>query len=56
VLCPPQASEAWVSALTGLLADAPRRQALAHSALQHVQAYSWVERARKALEGFEHNA
>jgi glycosyltransferase involved in cell wall biosynthesis len=53
VLCPPEAAEAWVSALERLLADADCRQALAHAALQDVQAYTWLERARTALEGFE---
>jgi glycosyltransferase involved in cell wall biosynthesis len=53
VLCPPEEAEAWVSALGGLLADDHRRQALARTALQHAQAYTWIERARKALEGFE---
>jgi glycosyltransferase involved in cell wall biosynthesis len=53
VLCPPEEAGAWESALGGLLADAGRRQELARAALQDVQAYTWLERARKALEGFE---
>jgi len=55
MLCPPEDPEAWVGALGGLLADEDRRQALAHTALQDAQAYTWLERARKALEGFTHN-
>jgi glycosyltransferase involved in cell wall biosynthesis len=53
VLCPPEQTNAWVDALGGLLADASRRDTLAHIARQDVQAYTWLERARKALEGFE---
>jgi glycosyltransferase involved in cell wall biosynthesis len=53
VLCPPEQPDAWASALGGLLADEDRRQALARTALQDAQAYTWLERARKALEGFE---
>jgi len=53
VLCPPEEADAWVSALGGLLADDNRRQALARCALQDAQAYTWLERARKALEGFK---
>jgi glycosyltransferase involved in cell wall biosynthesis len=56
VLCPPEEAESWAEALAGLLADAARRQALARRALQDAQAYTWLERARKALEGFEHHA
>ncbi len=56
VLCPPEEAEAWVRALGGLLADAPRRAALARQALLDAQAYTWVERARKALEGFGRDA
>jgi glycosyltransferase involved in cell wall biosynthesis len=55
MLCPPEDPEAWVGALGGLLADEDRRQALAHTALQDAQAYTWLERARKALEGFAHD-
>ncbi len=55
VLCPPEDAEAWVGALAGLLADTHRREALARCALQDAQAYTWLERARKALEGFETN-
>jgi glycosyltransferase involved in cell wall biosynthesis len=53
VLCPPEEAEAWVSALAGLLADANRREALARCARQDAQAYTWLERARKAMDGFE---
>jgi glycosyltransferase involved in cell wall biosynthesis len=53
VLCPPEEAEAWVSALAGLLADANRREALARCARQDAQAYTWLERERKAMEGME---
>jgi glycosyltransferase involved in cell wall biosynthesis len=56
VLCPPEQAEDWVGALSGLLADGPRRAALARQAVLDAQAYTWVERASKALEGFERNA
>jgi glycosyltransferase involved in cell wall biosynthesis len=55
MLCPPEEAGAWVSALGGLLADPSRRQALARAALQDAQAYTWLERERKALEGFAHD-
>ena len=56
VLCPPEDAAAWTNALSWLLADAPRRAALAGRALQDAQAYTWKERAHKALEGFEAHA
>lgn len=51
VLCPPDDLPAWSSALAGLLADAGLRQRLAQQAWQDVQAYTWEQRARQALEG-----
>jgi glycosyltransferase involved in cell wall biosynthesis len=53
VLCPPEDANAWVSALDGLLADASKRDMLAQAARQDARAYTWLERERKALEGFE---
>ena len=55
VLCPPEEAGAWVSALGRLLADPSRRQALARAAGQDAQAYTWLERERKTLEGFAHD-
>jgi len=55
ILCPPEDIESWVSALGGLLADEGRRQSLAQAALHDSRAYTWLERARKALEGFAHD-
>ena len=51
VLCPPDDLPSWSQALAGLLADAGLRQRLAHQAWQDVQAYTWEQRARRALEG-----
>ncbi len=42
----------WESALSGLLADEERRQALGQRARSVAQQYAWIERARHALEGF----
>ena len=52
VFCPLEQTEAWKSALGGLLADPQRRQALAQNARAAVEQYSWVERAKLALNGF----
>ncbi|MCS7009865.1 MAG: glycosyltransferase, partial [Anaerolineales bacterium] len=51
VFCPPEEVGAWETALRGLLADERRRQALGQHAQHAVKAYSWVERARRMLEG-----
>ncbi len=51
VLCPPEDVLAWSSALADLMADPALRQRLAALAWQDVQAYTWEERARRALEG-----
>ena len=53
VFCPPDDSEAWVSALGGLLADEGRRQTLGQRARHLVESYSWVERAKRTLRGFD---
>ncbi len=53
VFCPPDDPGAWAQALGGLLGDAPRRQALGRSAREAAGRYSWRERARGALQGFE---
>jgi glycosyltransferase involved in cell wall biosynthesis len=52
VLCPPEEAESWTQALGTLLADPEKRATLAHHALQDVQDYTWLERARRAMEGF----
>lgn len=53
VFCPPGDEQAWASALGDLLKDENRRLALGQRACQAVQAYSWTERARRVLQGFE---
>lgn len=52
VLCPPEDIAAWSRALGNLLADPDQCSALAEQAWQDVHGYTWLERARKALEGF----
>jgi glycosyltransferase involved in cell wall biosynthesis len=52
VFATPGDTGSWVSALGGLLADEDWRQALGERARSLAQRYAWVERARRALEGF----
>lgn len=52
IFCPPDDAGAWRAALAGLLADPERRQALGRNARSAARQYDWVERARRALEGF----
>jgi glycosyltransferase involved in cell wall biosynthesis len=52
VLCPPEDAGAWAAALEGLIADPLKRESLGRRAWEDVQHYTWIERARKALEGF----
>jgi glycosyltransferase involved in cell wall biosynthesis len=52
VFCPMDDAGTWESALRGLLEDEKRRQALAQQARRAVERYSWVERAKRVLEGF----
>jgi glycosyltransferase involved in cell wall biosynthesis len=51
VLLPPEDPEAWQSALDQVRRDPARMAALAARARQDVQKYTWVERARRSLEG-----
>ncbi len=53
VFCPPDDQRAWESALEGLLGDEKRRQVLGQNARTCVEKYSWTERARRILAGFE---
>jgi len=53
VFCPAENVTAWESALSGLLADENQRQALGQRARRAVEQYSWVERAKRALKGFD---
>jgi glycosyltransferase involved in cell wall biosynthesis len=51
VYCPPGDVGAWKSAVVALASDPDRRAALAQNARGEVEKYTWVRRARKALEG-----
>jgi glycosyltransferase involved in cell wall biosynthesis len=52
MLCPPDDIDVWSQALGNLIYDEEKRQALAEHAWQDIQQYTWLERARKALDGF----
>jgi glycosyltransferase involved in cell wall biosynthesis len=52
MLCPPEDIGIWSQALGSLIYDEERRLALANQAWLDIQPYSWLERARKSLEGF----
>ncbi len=52
MLCAPEDIEAWSHALGWLITDQGKREILANQAWQDIQKYSWVERARNALDGF----
>lgn len=53
VFCEPGDVAAWERAARALLADETRRLALGARARQDVAAYTWLARAKRALEGFE---
>lgn len=52
MLCPPEDIEAWSNALGGLIFEEDLRLTLAEQAWQDIQQFTWLERARKALQGF----
>ncbi len=52
VLCPAQDIPAWSLALSELIKDEHKRRSLATQAWMDVQHYTWLERARHALQGF----
>ncbi len=52
VFCPPEDPEAWSRALQSLISDPSRRANLARRAQEAVEHYTWIERARRALEDF----
>jgi glycosyltransferase involved in cell wall biosynthesis len=52
MLCPAEDIDAWSEALGSLIYDEDKRHALAGQAWLDIQHYTWLERARKALEGF----
>jgi glycosyltransferase involved in cell wall biosynthesis len=53
VLCPPDDPQAWKSALVKLLEEPELRQQLAQAARTRVTRFTWTERARRCLNGFE---
>jgi glycosyltransferase involved in cell wall biosynthesis len=53
LFCPPDRIDLWSAALGSLLEDDEKRQALGQQARRAVERYSWIERARRVLEGFE---
>ncbi len=52
ILCPPEDVDAWSEAFERLIIDEAKRQGLARQAWLDVQQYTWLERARNALDGF----
>jgi glycosyltransferase involved in cell wall biosynthesis len=52
VFCAPDQPAEWVAALENLLANPEKRVALAAQARADAQHYSWLERARRILDGF----
>lgn len=53
VFCEPGNVDAWERALRALLQDEPRRLALGAQAQKDVAGYTWLARAKRALEGFD---
>lgn len=52
VFAPPEDAEAWKAALAALIASEPRRAALGEQARRDAAQYTWLERERRALQGF----
>ncbi len=52
MLCPPEDIGVWSQALGSLIYDEEKRLALAEQAWFDIQQYTWLERARRALDGF----
>lgn len=53
VFCPPEELDQWVSALRLLIADPILCQDLAKKAQEAVRQYSWINRAKVILQGFQ---
>ena len=51
-LCPPEDAAGWQRALSDLLANPKKRAALSAQAKADAARYTWIERARRALQGF----
>lgn len=52
VFCPPADLPAWKEAIETILFDPDKQKRLSQQSRQDAAMYTWVERARKALEGF----
>jgi glycosyltransferase involved in cell wall biosynthesis len=52
VFCPAEDLEAWGAALRNLLDDEELRQRLSQKAFSRVKNFSWTERGKRILEGF----
>jgi glycosyltransferase involved in cell wall biosynthesis len=55
VFCPPDDVPSWVAAVRTLLDDPARRERMGAQAKVDSLHYSWVERAKRALDGFLDN-
>jgi glycosyltransferase involved in cell wall biosynthesis len=53
ILCPPGDISTWSRSIESLITDENKRLAIAHQAWKDVQQYTWQDRARKALAGFD---
>jgi glycosyltransferase involved in cell wall biosynthesis len=51
ILCPPEAEIEWAQAIERLCAEPELRTTLGRRAFQDVLSYTWIERARRALDG-----
>ena len=56
VLVPPEDVEAWNDAIRSLASDPDRRQHLASQARSDATRYTWIERARRSLQGLEQDS
>jgi glycosyltransferase involved in cell wall biosynthesis len=56
ILLPPADVAAWETALISLQTDRARRQVLGEQARHDAARYSWVERARRSLEGMKNGS
>jgi glycosyltransferase involved in cell wall biosynthesis len=55
IFCPVEHDAAWKTALQALLGNEKRRKAFGQRARKAVEQYSWINRARRVLEGFHEN-
>ena len=53
ILCPPGDISAWSRSIESLVIDEKKRLTIAQQAWKDVQQYTWQERARRALAGFD---